>query len=68
MLSIKKRFIVDENHKPYAVVIPLEDFKKIETILEDYALSKLMDEIEDDEILSYEEAQRYYNTLKSVED
>jgi hypothetical protein len=46
------------------VIIPLEQFEKIEELLENYGLAKLMQETEDDERLSKEQALKYYNSLK----
>jgi hypothetical protein len=64
MLSIRKYEILDENSKTIAVQIPIEDFEKIEEIIENYGLSKLMDEIVDDEIMTVAEAKIYYNQLQ----
>ena len=38
MELITKQYIVDENNRKIAVQIPIEDFEKIERLLEDYAL------------------------------
>jgi RelB Antitoxin alpha helical domain len=35
---------LDENQQPIAVQISVEDFQRLEAILEDYGLAKLMDE------------------------
>jgi PHD/YefM family antitoxin component YafN of YafNO toxin-antitoxin module len=67
MLEINKKLIIDENQNPVAVIISIEELKKIETILEDYGLAKLMEQAENDEVLSYEEAINYYKSLKNVE-
>ncbi len=67
MLGINKRLIIDENQKPVAVIISLDEFEKIERILEDYGLARLMEETEDEEILDYEEAVEYYKSLKNVD-
>ena len=67
MLQINMKLIIDENQTPVAVIIPIEEFKKIEQILEDYGLAKLMEEAENDDILNYEEAIKYYKSLKNVE-
>ncbi|HEY9782584.1 MAG TPA: hypothetical protein V6D09_20880 [Leptolyngbyaceae cyanobacterium] len=64
MLEIHKNYIVDENQQPIAVQIPLAEFEKIEEILENYGLAKLMEEAEDEQRLSKEEAQQYYHSLK----
>ena len=64
MLEIQKSYVVNEYQQPIAVQIPLEQFEKIEEILENYGLSKLIEETEDDERLSKEQALKYYNSIK----
>ncbi len=64
MLKIRKNILYDENNNPIAVQIPFEDFKILEEIIENYGLSKMMEEIEED-FLSYEESLNYYNELKN---
>ena len=64
MLEIQKSYVVDENQNPIAVQISLDDFNKIEEALENLGLVKLMDETQDDEVLSGEEALAYYQSLK----
>ena len=56
-------------HRDKQIIKPehIEEFKKIETILEDDGLAKLMEQAENDEVLSYEEAINYYKSLKNVE-
>jgi len=64
MLKIHKNIVLDENQKPIAVQIPIGDFERLEEIIENYGLAKLMDEVKDDERLSIEEAKSYYQSLK----
>ncbi|MEA5566452.1 hypothetical protein [Anabaena sp. UHCC 0399] len=64
MLEINKNYVMDENQQPIAVQIPIADFEKIEEILENYGLIKLMAESEDDERLTKDEAWQYYQSLK----
>ncbi len=64
MLKIHKNIVFDESQKPVAVQIPIEEFERLEEIIENYGLSKLMDEVKDDERLSVEEAKKYYQSLK----
>jgi hypothetical protein len=64
MLNINKNYIVDANKNPIAVQIPIEEFEKLEELIEDYGLSKLMDEVKDDEVLTQDEAKKYYESLK----
>ncbi|MDJ0682088.1 MAG: hypothetical protein QNJ18_19785 [Xenococcaceae cyanobacterium MO_167.B52] len=65
MLEINKRYVVDENQNTIAVQIPLDDFNKIEEVIENFGLAKLMEETDDDELLSVEEAYSYYQSLKN---
>jgi hypothetical protein len=64
MLEIHKKIVIDEDRNPIAVQIPIEEFERMEEIIENYGLSKLMDEVRDEERLSLEDAKRYYQTLK----
>lgn len=64
MLEIHKNYLLDENQQPIAVQIPIAEFEKIEEILEDYGLAKLMEEAEYEQRLSKEEALKYYQLLK----
>lgn len=49
MLKIHKNVVLDENQKPTAIQIPIEDFERLEEIIENYGLAKLIDEVKDDE-------------------
>ncbi|MBU1421764.1 MAG: hypothetical protein ABIJ52_00450 [Pseudomonadota bacterium] len=64
MLEIHKNIVVDENDKPIAVQIPIEEFERIEEVIENYGLAKLMDEVAGDEQLSVQEAKHFYGSLK----
>lgn len=64
MNPIKRKYIVDENNTKVAVQLDLKTFGKIEQILEDYSLYKLMQENDNDELLNLHEAKDYYNTIK----
>ena len=63
MEMITKKYIVDENNRKIAVQIPIEDFEKIEQLLEDYALFHLMKENQDTELLDQADAETYYKQL-----
>ena len=65
MLEIHKKLVLDEDQRPFAVQIPIKEFERLEEIIENYGLSKLMDEVKHDEKLSIEEAKTYYNSLKT---
>jgi hypothetical protein len=64
MLEVHKNYVLDENQQPIAVQIPIAEFEKIEEILEDYGLAKLMEEVEEEKPLSKDEALQYYQSLK----
>lgn len=51
MLEIHKNYVFDENHQSIAVQIPIAEFEKIE-------------EVEDEETLSKEEALKYLEFFK----
>ncbi|MBN3898444.1 MULTISPECIES: hypothetical protein [unclassified Nostoc] len=64
MLEVHKNYVLDENQRPIAVQIPIAEFEKIEEILEDYGLAKLMEEVKEEKPLSKDEALKYYQSLK----
>ena len=64
MLKIHKNIVLDEKQKPIAIQIPIEEFERLEEIIENYGLSKLINEVKDDERLSVEDAKKYYQSLK----
>lgn len=61
MKLISKQYIIDENNRKIAVQIPIEDFEKIEQLLEDYALFHLMKENQGTQLLDQSDAETYYN-------
>ncbi|MCC5607568.1 hypothetical protein LC612_12410 [Nostoc sp. CHAB 5834] len=63
MLEVHKNYVFDENQQPIAVQITIAEFEKIEEILEDYGLAKLMENVEEEEPLSKDEALKYYQSL-----
>ncbi len=67
MEPIKKRYVVDEQNRPVAVQIDLETFEKIEEILENYALTQLMQEASEDQALDLETAKAFYESLPKAE-
>jgi len=64
MLEIHKSIVVDENQKPIAVQIPIEQFERMEEVIENYGLAKLMEETTYDEQLSLQEAKELYRDMK----
>jgi len=63
MEVIKKKYIVDENNNRIAVQIDIESYKKLEEVLENYALVQLMNEEVDSEKFEIREAKEYYKNL-----
>ncbi len=55
-MDIKKSFITDKKGKIKSVIVNYKQYKKIEEILLDYGLIKAMEEVEDEENVSLEEA------------
>jgi hypothetical protein len=64
MKEITKKYIIDENQKKIAVQISIEDYEKIEEILEDYALGKILQNTVPEDNLNIEEAKAYYEAIK----
>ena len=63
-MEIERKYIVDERNRRVAVQLDIETFEKIEEALENYGLSRLMQEDEpDDELLELERARTYYREL-----
>ncbi|MBF0487845.1 MAG: hypothetical protein HQK98_06760 [Nitrospirae bacterium] len=63
MLEIVKKYVIDENNNRLAVEIDIETFGKIEEILEDYGLYRLMIDDKDTDSLSLEQAKEYYRSV-----
>ena len=63
MLNLHKNIVLDENQKPIAVQIPIDEFQRLEKVIENYGLSKLIDEVADDEQLTVHEAKSLYRTI-----
>ena len=49
MLEIHKKIVLDEDQRPFAVQIPIDEFERLEEVIENYGLSKLMDEVKNEE-------------------
>ncbi|TAL43799.1 MAG: hypothetical protein EPN89_15090 [Methylovulum sp.] len=64
-MEINKQYIVNEANQRVAVQLDIATFEKIENVLENYALAKLMVE-DDSESLNLEEAKEYYTGLDKV--
>ena len=65
MLEIHKSYVLDENQIPIAVQIPLAEFERLEEAIENYGLAQLINEVQDEERLTGEDAYNHYTSLKS---
>ena len=64
-MEIHKYYVLDENQIPIAVQIPVREFERLEEAIEDHGLAQLINEVQDEERLSGEDAYNYYRELKS---
>jgi hypothetical protein len=67
MEELKKTYIVDEQNRRVGVQLDIETFNKIEEVLENYALARLIKDHGDDETLELNEARAFYDTLEKAE-
>ena len=64
MNAIPRKYITDAKNQKQAVIVDLETFNRMESIIEDNGLAKFMEVAEEDEILSVHEAKKHYRSLK----
>ena len=64
MLNINKQTVLNQDNEIASVIIDYKDFLQIEEVLENYGLSKLMDEVEPDEYLELKDALKYYRNFR----
>ena len=65
MTSIPREYIVDSNNQKKAVILDINEFNRMEEIIEQQGLAKLMEEVENEEALPLEKAKKYYNSIKN---
>lgn len=68
MIKINKSYVYDENRKLIAVQIPIDEYKKLEEIIENHILAKFIDEDKSNEVLDLTDAKKFYNKLKKNAD
>jgi RelB Antitoxin alpha helical domain len=70
MFALRGNYVLDENQQPVAVQISIDDFQRLEAILEDYGLARLMDDVpeEDRQRFSKGEGMACYESLKQSYD
>ena len=61
---IAKKYIIDEHNEKVGVQIDIDTFNKVEEIIENYALAKLVEDDGDEESLNFEQAKEYYQCLE----
>lgn len=64
MLALNEKYIVNRQQKKVAVQLDIKTFKKLEEVLEDYALGQYMEDAKNDEKLTLQEAKAAYGKLK----
>jgi len=64
MTAIPRKYITDAKNQRQAVIVDLETFNRMESIIEDSGLAKFMEEAEDDKVLSVNEARKFYKSIK----
>ena len=67
MEELKKSYVVDEQNHKVAVMIDVETFNRIEEVLENFALFKLMKEDSDHESLELDQALTHYQSLEKAD-
>ncbi len=63
MFKLTKKLVVDENNKPVAVQIPIEEFRMLEELIKDCGLV-IVEEVGEDDETDTVEARRYYELLR----
>ena len=64
MENLKEKYIVDNKNRKVAVQLDIKTFRKIEDILENYALYQLMRDDDGSDNLNLEQAKSYYSKLE----
>jgi hypothetical protein len=64
MTAIPRKYITNARNQKQAVIVDLETFNRMGSIIEDHGLARFMDEAESDETLSVHEAKKHYRSLK----
>ena len=67
MEELKKNYVVDEQNHKIAVQLDIDTFNRIEEVIEDYALARLMKEQSDDEALDLDDALAHYQGLEKAD-
>ncbi len=64
MLNLHPNYLTDEDNNKVAVQLSIKTYKKIEEVLENYSLDKLMEVDTNEKPLELNEAKAFYKKLK----
>jgi RelB Antitoxin alpha helical domain len=64
MLNLNEKYILNKQQKKVAVQLDLKTFKKIEDVLEDYALGQYIEASMQEDKMTLEEAKSAYKKIK----
>jgi hypothetical protein len=59
MTLIPRGYIVDSNNQKKAVILDINDFNRVEEIIEQQGLAKMMDEVENEDAIPLEKAKEF---------
>ena len=65
MIGIRHQSITSEDGKPIGVILDMDTFQKIESIIEEHGLAHLMEEVEEEEELTRNDAIKLYKSTLS---
>ncbi len=67
-MNIKRQYIIDEQNRKIAVQLDIKTFERIEELLENYALHRLMEKSDKaDETLDLAAAEQFYSELNKAD-
>jgi hypothetical protein len=64
MLNLNEKYILNKQQKKVAVQLDIKTFKKIEDVLEDYALGQYIEASIEEDKITLEEAKSAYKKIK----
>jgi hypothetical protein len=64
MLNLNEKYILNKQQKKVAVQLDIKTFKKIEDVLEDYALGQYIEASIEEDKITLEEAKAAYKKIK----
>ncbi len=64
-MDFKRQYIVDELNHKIAVQLDIKTFEQIENLLENFALYRLMEQKNEEEVLGLDDAKNFYSALKT---